>query len=476
MGESATSTWGTTNASWTPDCPGRATSLRGQVYQSVIEKERRGDFAGATVQVVPHITDEISSRITNLGGPEVDVVITEVGGTIGDIEGLPFLEAIRQVRQTVGRDNTFFVHVSLVPYISPAKELKTKPTQHSVAALRQAGISPDAVVLRSDRPLENGLKEKIALMCDVDSAAVISCPDAKSIYEIPRVLHREGLDAYLVRRLQLHFKDVNWDKWGSVLESACNPTREVTVGIVGKYVDLPDAYLSVVSALHSGGFAHSSRVNVKWIPADKCLTEKGVARALSAVDGIVVPGGFGVRDVEGKINALRYARENKIPTLGICLGMQTMIVEADRNLASLGNANSTEFDPATEYPVVDLMEAQAGVVASGVLGGSMRLGSFPARLEKGSFVESLYGESTVSERHRHRYEVNNRFVPMLEAAGLVFSGVNQDFGVVEFVELDRALHPFYVGTQAHPEFKSRPTDPHPLFAGLIASIIFQRVG
>lgn len=447
----------------------------GQVYQSVIERERRGDYEGATVQVIPHVTDEIVSRILNIGGGDVDVVITEVGGTIGDIEGLPFLEAIRQVRQKVGRENTFFVHVSLVPYIAPAKELKTKPTQHSVAALRQAGITPDAIVLRSDRPIETPLKAKIALMCDVDDESVIACPDAKSIYEIPKILHQEGLDAYVVRTLRLHFKDVNWEEWGRVLESTRSSTEEVTVGIVGKYVNLPDAYLSVVSALHSAGFANSAQVKIKWIPADKCLTEKGVQKELSKVDGLVVPGGFGVRDVEGKINALRYARETRIPTLGICLGMQTMIVEVARNLAKLENANSSEFDPDTPHPVIDLMAGQETAVSSGKLGGSMRLGSFPARLTKDSLVASLYESTDVSERHRHRYEVNNDYRAALAGTGLLFSGVNQDLGVVEFVELPQSEHPFYVGTQAHPEFKSRPTAPHPLFTRLVRESVKKKI-
>lgn len=443
----------------------------GQIYQSVIAKERRGDFNGATVQVVPHITGAIVEKILDLGGEDVDVVITEVGGTVGDIESLPFLEAVRQVRQMVGRENAFFIHVSLVPFIAPAKELKTKPTQHSVAALRQAGVSPDAVVLRSDRPLENGLKEKIALMCDVNERAVISCPDASSIYEIPKVLHREGLDSYIVRQLKLHFRDVDWGNWKKILDSIESPKSEVRIGIVGKYIDLPDAYLSVAAALQAGGFANSSKVSVKWIPADKCLTPRGLEKAMTGIHGIVVPGGFGIRDVEGKVRALEWARLNKLPTLGICLGMQCMVVEAARNLAGLAEASSAEVDVDTPHPVVTIMKEQADLLANGELGGSMRLGSYPAKLVKGSFVNEIYGESDVTERHRHRYEVNNEYVSKLEDAGLVFSGVNQELGLVEFVELPREAHPFYVGTQAHPEFKSRPTNAHPLFARLVEESI-----
>ncbi|WP_235738755.1 CTP synthase [Nocardioides alcanivorans] len=444
----------------------------GQVYSSVIAKERRGDYLGDTVQVIPHITNEIKDRILAMGGDDVDVVITEVGGTVGDIESLPFLEAARQVRHDVGRDRVFFIHVSLVPYIGPSGELKTKPTQHSVAALRQVGIQPDAIVCRSDRELPDSIKKKIALMCDVDVEAVINCADAPSIYDIPKVIHREGLDAYLVRRLDLPFRDVDWTVWDDLLRRVHHPKEDITVALVGKYIDLPDAYLSVGEALRAGGFAHEAKVHLRWIPSDECETDAGAAKHLEDVDAVCVPGGFGIRGIEGKLGALKYARTHGIPTLGLCLGLQCMVVEYARNVAGIAGAGSTEFDPATTEPVIATMEEQKNFVeGAGDLGGTMRLGSQPAQLVASSVVATAYGATSVTERHRHRYEVNNSYLPQLTEAGLVVSGTHPDWGLVEFVELPADVHPYYVATQAHPELKSRPTRPHPLFAGLVGAAI-----
>jgi CTP synthase len=444
----------------------------GQVYSSVIAKERRGDYLGDTVQVIPHITNEIKDRVLAMGGEDVDVVITEIGGTVGDIESLPFLEAARQVRHDVGRENVFFLHVSLVPWIGPSGELKTKPTQHSVAALRSIGIQPDAVVCRADRQIPDSVKRKISLMCDVDQEAVVTAADAPSIYDIPKVLHREGLDAYVVRRLNLPFRDVDWTEWDDLLRKVHHPDEEVTVALVGKYIDLPDAYLSVVEALRAGGFAHSAKVNVQWIPSDECQSPEGAARHLAEVDAIVVPGGFGIRGIEGKLGALTYARTHGIPTLGLCLGLQCMVIEYARSVAGLEKAASTEFDPDVVEPVIATMEEQKRYVeGAGDLGGTMRLGLYPAELRTGSLVREAYGEARVAERHRHRYEVNNAYREQLEEAGLVFSGVNPDLDLIEYVELPREVHPYYVATQAHPELRSRPTRPHPLFAGLVAAAL-----
>jgi CTP synthase len=459
------------------DLHGSANVTTGQVYSTVIAKERRGEYLGDTVQVIPHITNEIKSRIRRMGGPEVDVVITEIGGTVGDIESLPFLEAARQVRHEVGRENVFFLHVSLVPYIGPSGELKTKPTQHSVAALRQVGIAPDAVVCRSDRPIPQNVKRKISLMCDVDEEAVIAAVDAPSIYDIPKVLHSEGLDAYVVRRLGLPFRDVDWTQWDDLLRRVHQPAHEVTVALVGKYVDLPDAYLSVTEALRAGGFANDARVNIRWVTSDDCATPDGAARVLGGVDGVVVPGGFGVRGIEGKVGAMRYARENRLPTLGLCLGLQCLVIEIARNLAGLEAANSAEFEPATPHPVIATMAEQRDVVAGERdMGGTMRLGLYPAELIEGSLVRELYGEPYVKERHRHRYEVNNDYRAQLEAAGLVVSGTSPDGRLVEFVELPRDVHPYFVATQAHPELRSRPTRPHPLFRGLVAAALARAAG
>ncbi|WP_457159535.1 CTP synthase [Modestobacter sp. SYSU DS0875] len=459
------------------DLTGRANVTTGQVYSDVIAKERRGEYLGDTVQVIPHITNEIKSRIMAVAetSERVDVVITEVGGTVGDIESLPFLEAARQVRHEIGRDNCFFLHISLVPYIAPSGEQKTKPTQHSVASLRSIGIQPDALVCRSDREVGEGIKRKISLMCDVEAEGVISCPDAPSIYDIPKVLHREGLDAYVVRRLGLPFRDVDWTVWGDLLDRVHQPKQTVTIALVGKYIDLPDAYLSVTEALRAGGFAHRSRVEIRWVPSDDCETEEGAAAALAGVDGVCIPGGFGVRGIEGMFGAIRHARVNGIPTLGLCLGLQCMVIETARNLAGIAGANSTEFDPGTSDPVISTMATQLDVVAGrGDMGGTMRLGSYPAALQKGSVVAAAYGSTEITERHRHRYEVANAYRDRLSEAGLVFSGTSPDGTLVEFAELPADVHPFFVGTQAHPELKSRPTRPHPLFAAFVqAAASFQ---
>ena len=444
----------------------------GQVYSTVIAKERRGDFLGDTVQVIPHITNEIKDRILAMGGPDIDVVITEVGGTVGDIESLPFLEAARQTRHEIGRENCFFIHVSLVPYIGPSGELKTKPTQHSVAALRSIGIQPDAVVCRADRELPESIKRKISLMCDVDEQAVVTAADAPSIYDIPKVLHREGLDAYVVRRLDLPFRDVDWTVWDDLLRRVHHPKEEVTVALVGKYIDLPDAYLSVAEALRAGGFAHEAKVHLRWVPADECATPQGAAKHLQDVDAVCVPGGFGVRGIEGKLGALSYTRTHGIPTLGLCLGLQCMVIEYARNVAGLAKAGSTEFDPDTAEPVISTIEEQKNYVeGAGDLGGTMRLGLQEANLLAGNVAHAAYGTSQVEERHRHRYEFNNAYRETLERAGLVFSGMNPELGLVEFVELPADVHPYYVATQAHPELRSRPTRPHPLFAGLVGAAI-----
>ncbi len=451
---------------------GSANVTTGQVYSTVIAKERRGEYLGDTVQVIPHITNEIKSRMLMGDGPSVDVVITEIGGTVGDIESLPFLEAARQIRQEVGRENVFYLHVSLVPYIGPSGELKTKPTQHSVAALRSIGISPDAIVIRSDREIPAGVKKKISSMCDVDAEAVVAAVDAPSIYDIPKVLHREGLDAYVVRRLGMPFRDVEWGEWDDLLDRVHRPKHHLKVGLVGKYVDLPDAYLSVTEALRAGGFAHYARVEIVWIPSDECATEDGAKRNLSQLDAICVPGGFGVRGIEGKLGALTFARENGIPTLGLCLGLQCMVIEIARSLAGLSGANSAEFDPETPHPVISTMADQEEIVAGrGDMGASMRLGSYEAHLIKDSIVATSYASSKITERHRHRYEVNNSYREKIAAAGLIFSGLSPDGNLVEFVELPKEVHPFFVGTQAHPEFKSRPTKAHPLFAGLVAAAL-----
>ncbi|HEX6340018.1 CTP synthase [Umezawaea sp.] len=462
------------------DLSGEANVTTGQVYSEVIAKERRGEYLGDTVQVIPHITDEIKRRIRAMAEPDAeglvpDVVITEVGGTVGDIESLPFLEAARQVRHDVGRDNVFFLHVSLVPYLAPSGELKTKPTQHSVAALRNIGIQPDAIVCRADREIPDALKRKIGLMCDVDNEAVVAAVDARSIYDIPKVLHGEGLDAYVVRRLDLPFRDVDWTVWGDLLDRVHNPTETVRVALVGKYVDLPDAYLSVTEALRAGGFAHRAKVEVVWVPSDECQTPSGAAHALAGLDAVLVPGGFGVRGIEGKIGAITYARTRGIPVLGLCLGLQCMVIESARNLAGIEDAGSAEFEEGGT-PVISTMADQQDVVSGERdMGGTMRLGAYPAKLTPGSVVARAYGSTEVSERHRHRYEVNNAYRDRLSKAGLVFSGTSPDGRLVEFVELPADVHPFFVATQAHPELKSRPTKPHPLFAAFVKAALDYRL-
>ena len=451
---------------------GSANVTTGQIYSRVIARERRGEYLGDTVQVIPHITNEIKERMRAAASPNIDVIITEIGGTVGDIESLPFLEAARQVRQDVGRDHVFFLHVSLVPYIGPSGELRTKPTQHSVVALRSIGIQPDAIVCRSDREIPASVKKKISLMCDVDAEAVVAASDAPSIYDIPKVLHKEGLDAFVVRRLGMPFRDVDWSDWDQLLDRVHKPTAEINIALVGKYVDLPDAYLSVTEALRAGGFANTAKVNIKWVPSDDCESEAGAKAALSGIDAICVPGGFGVRGIEGKVGALKFARENKIPTLGLCLGLQCMVIEGARNLAGIKDANSAEFAPDSKNPVIATMAAQEAVLRGEQdMGGTMRLGLYAAALKEGSVVQALYKSNLVEERHRHRYEVNNSYRPKLEEAGLVFSGTSPDGNLVEFVELPESEHPFYVGTQAHPEFKSRPTRPHPLFVGLVKAAL-----
>ncbi len=450
---------------------GSANVTTGQVYSRVIARERRGEYLGETVQVIPHITNEIKERILAMAGPDIDLVITEVGGTVGDIESQPFLEAIRQIRQNVGRDNVFYLHVSLVPYIGPSGELKTKPTQHSVAALRSIGIQPDAIVLRSDREIPEGVKKKISLMCDVDSEAVVAAVDAPSIYDIPKVLHSEGLDAYVVKRLGFDCHDVVWGDWDELLEKVHHPKHQIKVGLVGKYIDLPDAYLSVSEALRAGGFANLAKIEIVWIASDECETAEGAKKHLEGVDAICVPGGFGIRGIEGKVGALKFAREHKIPTLGLCLGLQCMVIEAARNLAGITDAISAEFSDAGT-PVIATMDDQKDVVSGkGDMGGTMRLGLYKADLLAGSVVASAYGAIEISERHRHRYEVNNQYREQISKAGLVFSGMFKERDLVEFVELPKEVHPYYVGTQAHPELRSRPTRPHPLFIGLIAAAV-----
>ncbi|HEY6622474.1 MAG TPA: CTP synthase [Acidimicrobiales bacterium] len=444
----------------------------GRIYSSVIAKERRGDYLGKTVQVIPHVTDEIKGRIRRLGTEDIDVVIVEIGGTVGDIEIVPFIEAIRQFRRDVGRDNVCYVHLTLVPYLGTTGEQKTKPTQHSVTELRSRGIQPDVIVCRSDRLISDDLKRKISLLCDVPIEAVVSAIDARNIYEIPLVVHEEGLDTYVLGLLRYSEEEYpldlsHWERLVAQVESA---TRPVRMGVIGKYIDLPDAYLSVVEALRHAGFHHGAKVEIEWIQAAE-VPDLLAHDRLREFDGFVIPGGFGERGVKGMIAAAGYAREHEIPLLGLCLGLQVMVIEVSRNLAGLDDANSREFDPTTRAPVIDLMDDQNDVVN---MGGTMRLGSYGARLAPGSQVAEAYGTEVVEERHRHRYEVNPRFRHRLEEAGLACSGTSPDGRLVEFVELPG--HPFWVGTQAHPEFKSRPDRPHPLFRELVGAALARAEG
>ena len=445
----------------------------GQAYSTVISKERKGEYLGDTVQVIPHITDELKRRMRLQATqvPTPDVIITEIGGTVGDIESQPFMEAARQVRQDVGRDNVFFVHVTLVPYLKPSGELKTKPTQHSVAMLRSLGIQPDAIVCRSDRELPDAIKNKISAMCDVDRKAVVTAADAASIYDIPKVLHEEGLDSYIINALRLETKEVDWNGWNPVLEAVHQPKHEVTIGLVGKYIDLPDAYLSVTEALRAGGFAESTKVNIEWIKSDDCETHEGAREHLAELDAICIPGGFGIRGIEGKLGALKFARENLIPTLGLCLGLQCMVIEYSRNVTGILDATSSEFEPEGKNPVIATMAEQVDKLAASDMGGTMRLGLYEAKLVKGSIAAEIYGSETASERHRHRYEVNNHYRDQIADSGLVFSGTSPDGHLVEYVELPKSVHPYYIGTQAHPEFRSRPTRPNPMFHGLVKAAL-----
>jgi CTP synthase len=441
----------------------KSNATTGSIYQEVLAKERRGAYLGQTVQVIPHITDEIKSRILRLADDDVDVVITEVGGTVGDIESLPFLEAIRQFRKDVGRDNVFYVHVTLVPFIGPSGEQKTKPTQHSVTELRSRGIQPDAIVCRSDRPIPTRLKEKISQLCDVPERGIVSAIDADTLYEIPLVLNEEGLDDYVCTMLRLDETAPDLDEWRALVARVERAEQPVRIGLVGKYVNLPDAYLSVAEALRHGGYGCGARVEIDWIAADDTdgLLAEGRLREL---DGIVIPGGFGFRGIDGKITAAGFAREHDVPFLGLCLGLHCAVIEFARDACGLAGANSSEFDSQSPHPVIDLMDEQRDVVD---LGGTMRLGAYPAKLLPGSVVHDAYGEDVVYERHRHRYEVNNKYRRRLEEAGLVCSGTSPDERLVEFIELPRTTHPFFVATQAHPEFKSRPDRPHPLFAAFV---------
>ena len=442
----------------------------GSIYQTVIRKERRGDFLGATVQVIPHITNEIKGRIRKLGrDDDIDVVITEVGGTVGDIESLPFLEAIRQIRKDVGTENVCYIHVTLVPFLQTSDELKTKPTQHSVAELRSRGILPEVIVVRSDRPVDDAARRKISLFCDVEPDAVINAVDVPNIYAVPLALHEAGLDSVVCRELGLETPEPDLAAWEDMVGRMAHPSGSVTIGIVGKYVDLPDAYLSVVEALRHGALASGTAVDVRWIPADD-VEGMLAASYLEGVDGILVPGGFGIRGIEGKIQSIRYAREERIPFLGLCLGLQCAVIEYGRSVVGMADANSSEFDPTTPNPVIDLLRDQVDVEEKG---GTMRLGIYPAKLAEGSVARALYGEPLVYERHRHRWEVNNRYRKALEDAGLRLSGVSPDDRLVEVIELPS--HPFFLASQFHPEFKSRPDDPHPLFRGFVAAALQHRL-
>ncbi len=440
----------------------------GRIYQSVIAKERRGEYLGSTVQVIPHITDEIKNAIRRTA-PDHDVVITEIGGTVGDIESLPFLEAIRQFRQEVGRENALFVHLTLVPYLAAAGELKTKPTQHSVRDLMEIGIQPDVLICRSERPLESEILRKISLTCNVDFGCVIESPDVQSIYQIPLVFHEQGFDRVVCQRLNMETKDPDLRAWKAMTDRIMQPTRTVRIAVVGKYTDLHDAYKSVGEALIHGGIPNDARVEIEWISSDRFTDLASAGEILGGVDGLLIPGGFGERGIEGMIQAVRWARENQLPFFGICLGLQVAIIEFARNVCELPDTNSTEFEPECETPIIALMSSQHDVEN---LGGTMRLGAYPARLKPGSRVAQVYGSEEISERHRHRWEVSNAYRDVLTEFGMRLSGQSPDGGLVEIIEL--ANHPWFVGCQFHPELKSRPTRPHPLFERFIEASVALR--
>jgi CTP synthase len=442
----------------------------GSVYWSIITRERKGEFLGGTVQVIPHVTNEIKERVLRLTrSSEVDIVITEIGGTVGDIESLPYLEAIRQFKKDVGEENVMYVHVSLVPFIETTKELKTKPTQHSVKELRSMGIQPDVIVCRSKQPISMDLKEKISLLCDIDIDGVISAPTAECIYEVPLMLHAEGLGDYVARHLGLEEHEEDLSEWENLVKEINSSQEHVHIGVVGKYIELTDAYLSIIESLKHGGFANGTKVSISWVASDD-ITSANAAEVLAGLDGILIPGGFGVRGVDGKVEAIRYARENNVPFFGICLGLQCAVIEAARNMCGYEKANSSEFDPATPDPVIDLLPGQRDVDD---MGGTMRLGLYPCKLEEGSMAWECYKEEVIYERHRHRYEVNNHYRTALQEAGLVFSGVSPDDRLVEIVE--RHDHPWFLAGQFHPEFKSRPNRPHPLFSGFVGAALRYRL-
>ncbi|WP_022846453.1 MULTISPECIES: CTP synthase [unclassified Desulfurobacterium] len=441
----------------------------GQIYQEIISKERKGEFLGATVQVIPHVTDSIKEKIRKIASSSVDVAIVEVGGTVGDIEGLPFLEAIRQVGIEVGKTNAIYIHVTYVPYVRAAGELKTKPTQHSVKELRAIGIQPDIIVCRSERTIPSSVKKKIALFTNVKERDVINAKDLSTIYEVPLHLKKEGIDEIILEKLQIPAGEPELDEWKDFVIRVKKPENgAVSIAVVGKYIELPDAYKSIIESFVHAGAENNVKVDIRWVNADLLVSEEP-EEYLEDVHGILVPGGFGERGVEGKIKAIRYARENKIPFLGICLGMQCAVIEFARNVAGLEGAHSAEFNPETEYPVIDLMESQKGIKEKG---GTMRLGAYPCVLKEGTKSFTAYGEKEISERHRHRYEFNNRFREVLEKAGLTIAGTSPDNSLVEIVEIED--HPWFVGVQFHPEFKSRPWKPHPLFVDFVRASVGRR--
>lgn len=460
---------------------GSANVTTGQVYLKVISKERSGDYLGDTVQVIPHITDEIKRRIflplklnVQLNDKlfnNIDIIITEIGGTVGDIESQPFLEAARQINREMGNRNVFFLHVSLVPYIEPAAELKTKPTQHSIATLRAIGIQPDAIVVRSSKAIPCSLREKIGKMCGVDIEAVINAEDVLNIYDIPKKLYKQKLDTYIMRSLRLPYKKINWSNWDNLLHISRASKKNVNIALVGKYANLPDAYISVIEALKAGGFANKVNVKICSISSDNCRSIAETKKKLRNIDGVCIPGGFGIRGIEGKVNAIFYARKLKIPILGLCLGLQSMIIEYARNVVGLKDASSTEFNPNTPYPVITLMSEQLNHMNKNQtrknIGGTMRLGLYKVNIKNNSLVSRIYNSNIVYERHRHRYEVNNLYRKQFESCGLIFSGIWKKCNLVEFIELPINIHPYYIATQAHPEFSSRPTNPHPLFKSFI---------